>query len=55
MTLKTRQVLLYTLFAIWCVSLSMTMYNVLLPWTQVVVTAGFFGLIIGRLIGLFDS
>lgn len=54
MTPKTRQALLYTLFAIWCVCLSMTMYNVLLPWTQVVVTAGFFGFIIGRLVGLFE-
>lgn len=54
MNMSVRRWLIPTLFAIWCISLSMTFYNLLLPWSQVVVTAGILFVVFGRITGLFE-
>lgn len=55
MSYAARRWLLYTLFAIWCLSVSLTMYNLLLPWSQVLVTAGVIYFIAGGMLGLFGG
>lgn len=47
-----RRWLIYTLFAIWCLSVSLTIYKLFAPWPQVIVTAGVVFVMVGGLVGL---
>lgn len=53
--MKHRRLIVLVLFAIWCAFLSMSMYKLFLPWSGVVVTAGFLFLLIGGWLGFFNS
>ena len=49
-----RRRIFFPLFGIWCIALSLVLNHLLMPWAQVVVTAGIVFVIAGSLIGLFE-